>query len=491
MHKKNNFWFFIPLFSMIFFSCSRTTDSAPFQKTLPLPDSVQLAYQKMETIGFIHFTVNTFTDKEWGYGDEKPELFNPKKLDAEQWVRIAKAGGLKELILTAKHHDGFCLWPSAYTEHSIKNSPYKNGKGDLVREFVDACHKHGIKAGLYLSPWDRNHKDYGKPEYISFYRNQLIELLTNYGEISEIWFDGANGGDGFYGGANENRTIDRKTYYDWDSTFALVKKLQAGIMIFSDAGPDVHWIGNELGHAGLSFWSAINRNELTVGGSDQDYLNTGDPKGKDWVVGQCDVSIRPGWFYHKKEDSAVKTAQELIDIYYKSVGRNAVLLINLPPDRNGLIHPNDSASLIAFKNILDESFAVNLAENAETNASDFFNRNPLYKPQNILDQDINSFWAATTDTASIIVTLDSATGFNRIMLQEPIHFGQRISKFDITAEVDGKWIYLYEGTTIGYKRLIRIPECKTEKIRIRITESRDIPAISFFGIYKSSRNEQL
>ncbi len=489
MHKTNSFWHLILLSSMVFLSCDRSTKTTLFDKLLPLPDSTQLEYQKMETIGFIHFTINTFTDKEWGYGDENPEIFNPKKLDAAQWVRIAKAGGLKELILTAKHHDGFCLWPSAYTEHSIKNSPYKNGKGDLVQEFVDACRKYDIKAGLYLSPWDCNHKDYGKPEYISYYRNQLTELLTNYGEITEIWFDGANGGDGFYGGANENRTIDRKTYYDWDSTFKLVKKLQPGIMIFSDAGPDVHWIGNENGHAGESFWSSINRSELTIGGSDQNYLNTGDPNGKDWVVGQCDVSIRPGWFYHKKEDSAVKSPQELIDIYYKSVGRNAVLLINLPPDQNGLINPNDSASLIAFKNILDESFSENLAENAVVKASGFFNHDPFYKPENILDENTSSFWAAATDTASILITLDSATGFNRIILQEPIHFGQRISKFDIKAEVDGKWISLYEGTTIGYKQLIRLPECKTEKIQIRISETRAIPAISFFGIYKSSRNE--
>jgi alpha-L-fucosidase len=245
----------------------------------------------MEMIGFIHFSINTFTDKEWGYGDESPELFNPSSLDAEQWARAAKEAGMKQLILTAKHHDGFCLWPSAYTEHSVKNSPWKNGQGDLVKEFTEACRHHGLKAGLYLSPWDRNHKDYGTPEYLDYYRNQLTELLSNYGEISEIWFDGANGGDGYYGGANEIRKIDRGTYYDWDNTFNLVYSLQPEIIIFSDAGPGCRWIGNEHGIAGETNWSTINGDSLTIGGSDQAYLNTGDPNGPDWIPGECDVSI--------------------------------------------------------------------------------------------------------------------------------------------------------------------------------------------------------
>ena len=291
--------------SLFLFACQSITPPDLIPNTI-VPSQKLITYQQMELIGFIHFTVNTFTDKEWGYGDESPEIFNPRALDVEQWVKTAQAAGMKQLILTAKHHDGFCLWPSQFTEHSVKNSPYKNGNGDVVREFVAACKKYSLKAGLYLSPWDRNHKDYGTKAYITYYKNQLEELLTQYGEINEIWFDGANGGDGYYGGANEIRKIDRETYYGWEDIIAFVKNLQPNIKIFSDAGPDVHWIGNEKGFAGSTFWSTINTDSLTIGASKTDYLNTGDPKGTKWIVGQCDVSIRPGWFYHADQDSLVK-----------------------------------------------------------------------------------------------------------------------------------------------------------------------------------------
>jgi alpha-L-fucosidase len=330
----------IILFSLLIAGCGDQLTTGPV-----LPSAEQVLYQEMEMVGFIHFTVNTFTDREWGFGDEDPAIFNPAELDAEQWARVASDGGMKELILTAKHHDGFCLWPSAHTEHSVKNSPYKNGHGDIVREFVDACRKYGLKVGLYLSPWDRNHPDYGTPAYITYYRNQLRELLTGYGEINEIWFDGANGGTGWYGGANEERRIDRDTYYDWPGTIELVKSLQPGIKIFSDAGPDIRWVGNEKGHAGETFWSTISNENLVIGASDPAYLNMGDPRGDRWIIGQCDVSIRPGWFYHPDEDSLVKTPEQLMDIYYRSVGRNGVLLLNLPPDRRGLIHETDAANL--------------------------------------------------------------------------------------------------------------------------------------------------
>jgi alpha-L-fucosidase len=275
-----------------------TSNSQKFVPMEVVPSAEQYTYQQMEMVGFIHFTMNTFTDKEWGYGDEDPMMFNPTALDAEQWVIAAKNGGMKELILTAKHHDGFCLWPSAYTEHSVKNSPFRDGNGDLVREFVDACRKHGLKVGLYLSPWDRNHKDYGTDAYIKYYRNQLTELLTQYGEINEIWFDGANGGDGYYGGADEERRVEKETYYDWETTFKLVKELQPHVQVFSDAGPDLHWIGNEHGFAGETFWSTISDENLVIGGSETAYLNSGDPKGNKWIIGQCDVSNRPVWFYH-------------------------------------------------------------------------------------------------------------------------------------------------------------------------------------------------
>ena len=476
-----------------FYGCnSKTEIVADISPNQVIPSANQVVYQNKQQVGFIHFTVNTFTDKEWGYGDENPEIFNPEALDAEQWVLAAKAGGLTELILTAKHHDGFCLWPSEYTEHSVKNSPYKDGQGDIVRELVDACRKHGLEVGLYLSPWDRNHAAYGKPEYLTYYRNQLRELLTNYGEIKEIWFDGANGGDGYYGGANEERRIDKNTYYDWPNTVALVKELQPNILIFSDAGPDLRWVGNEHGFAGRTFWSTIESKDLVIGGSDPNYLNVGDPNGDKWIIGQCDVSIRPGWFYHESQDSLVKSPQQLIDIYYKSVGRNGVLLLNLPPDKRGLIHENDVANLKAFRQILDETFATNLARNASVSASSYRSNNEKFSADHIADDDQDSYWAAADDDQSVelIIELPDAVTFDRIMLQEPIAYGQRISRFHILVEnEEQEWLVVAEETTIGYKRLLRIDPVTTSRVKIRLLEANNTPAISNFGLFLSSKGE--
>lgn len=449
-----------------------------------VPSPQQLIYQKLELVGFIHFTVNTFTNKEWGYGDEDPTIFNPTELDAEQWVIAAKDGGMKELILTAKHHDGFCLWPSKYTEHSVKNSPYKDGQGDVVRDFVDACRKHGLKVGLYLSPWDRNHKDYGTPEYITYYRNQLRELLTEYGEINEIWFDGANGGDGYYGGANEVRQIDRDTYYDWENTIKLVKELQPDIKIFSDAGPDIRWVGNEHGYAGETFWSTISTDSVTIGNANTKYLNTGDPKGNKWVIGQCDVSIRPGWFYHPEQDSLVKTPEKLLEIYHKSVGRNGVLLLNLPPDRRGLIHETDVAYLKEFKSRVDEIFANNQAQGSAS-ATDVRLEHMQFDPGNVLDDDLESYWATNDDItqASITLELDQVVDFERIVIQEPIRFGQRVSRFQLFADQNGSWELLYEGTTIGYKRIIETGMISSDKVKLTILDALGPPAISNMEIY--------
>ncbi|MDX1942135.1 MAG: alpha-L-fucosidase [Saprospiraceae bacterium] len=470
------------LLAFLAFSCNK---SEIITSNPVVPSEGQLRYQEQELIGFIHFTINTFTDKEWGFGDESPALFNPSQLDVEQWVSVAKEAGLKQLILTAKHHDGFCLWPSSYTGHSIKKSPYKNGQGDIVKEFTEACKKYNIKAGLYLSPWDRNHAAYGTPEYIAYYRNQLTELLTNYGPIAEFWVDGANGGTGYYGGANEERVIDRKTYYDWDSTFQLAKKLQPDILIFSDAGPDIHWIGNEKGFAGETFWSMMDLNRVYIGTPETDYLNSGDPNGTSWVVGECDVSIRPGWFYHASQDDSVKTAQQLVDIYYKSVGRNGVLLLNTPPDQRGLFHEIDVKNLKEFRSILDETFSTNLAEGAKV----FDNTGK--GAHLILDKDFSTFWATKQNDrkADIIIELNKPTSFDRILLQEPIRYGQRISKFNIQGEVNGKWQDIISGTTIGYKRLLRIDPITISKIKIQILEANNTPALSNFGLYKASDRE--
>ncbi len=456
-----------------------------------VPSQEQTAYEDLELTGFIHFTMNTFTDKEWGYGDEAPALFNPTAMDAEQWARVARDAGMKQLILTAKHHDGFCLWPSRYTDHSIRNSPYKNGQGDIVREFTGACRKYGLKAGLYLSPWDRNHKDYGKPEYITYYRDQLRELLTGYGEISEIWFDGANGGSGYYGGANEERRIDKETYYDWDSTIRLVKELQPGVLIFSDAGPDIRWVGNERGFAGETFWSAIDRDRLGIGYSDPEYLNTGDPAGTHWISGECDVSIRPGWFYHPSEDSLVKPPHELVDIYYKSVGRNAVLLLNLPPDRRGLIHENDIIALSSFRKTLNATFRTNLALNAACIADQQWSEHKDHAAGNITDGDPETIWAGKEgmNTAEILIELGQEEVFDRIMIREPIRLGQRISRFEVSAWIDGAWFTVAEGTTIGRKRLLRIEPVTSSRLRLRILDALDTPLISEFGLFKASADE--
>lgn len=470
-------------------ACTRQPGDIPANKVIPTPQ--QIAYQKMELIGFVHFTVNTFTDREWGNGDESPDLFHPTALNTRQWARVAQESGLRQLILTAKHHDGFCLWPSQFGEHTVKQSPYKAGQGDVVREFVDACREYGLKAGLYLSPWDRNHAMYGSPEYLDYYRNQLSELLSNYGEISEIWFDGANGGTGYYGGAYEERRIDRETYYQWGQIFDLVKRLQPNILIFSDAGPDIRWIGNEHGFAGETNWSMIDAGKTVIGAADTKYLNSGDPNGTNWVVGECDVSIRPGWFYHQSQDSLVKTPQELVDIYYKSVGRNGLLLLNIPPDRRGLFHERDVQALKTFKSIIDETFQVNLAQGAQVTADNTRLQHRKFSPANIVDADPESYWAADdgVSQATLEIELPAEVLFDRIMIQEPIRFGQRISQFSVEAELDGTWQKFAEGTTVGYKRLLRIKPVKAGRIRLILAESNNVPAISNFGIFKASSAE--
>jgi len=294
----------------------------------PVPNENQMRWQEMEYYSFVHFSLNTYTDQSWGYGNEDVKLFNPEKAYCRQWARICKEAGMKGIIITAKHHCGFCLWPSKYTEYSVKNAPWKKGKGDMVREMADACKEYGLKLGIYLSPWDRNSKDYGKPEYITYFRNQLTELLTNYGEIFEVWFDGANGGDGYYGGANEIRKIDRTTYYDWKNTYAMIRKLQPNIVIWNDGGDrgDLRWVGTEEGYVGETNWSLLN----ATGDVPWNMLHYGVENGNSWVPAEVNTSIRPEWFYHPNEDSKVKTVPQLMDLYYNSIGRNGSMLLNFP-----------------------------------------------------------------------------------------------------------------------------------------------------------------
>lgn len=471
------------ILAIILQSCSSVKAPKPVG---PLPNANQMAWQEMEFYGFIHFSINTFSADEWGYGDKSPDLFNPSELDARQWARIAKEAGMKGLILTDKHHDGFCLWPSEYTDYSVKNSVWKNGKGDVVKELADACKEYGLKMGVYLSPWDRNHADYGKPEYIEYFRNQLTELLTNYGDIFEVWFDGANGGDGYYGGANEVRTVDKKSYYDWETTIALIRKLQPNAIIWSDNGPDARWVGNEHGFSYETTWSPLLRDSIYGGMPEYSKkYSMGQENGTHWVPAEADVSIRPGWYYHKSEDSKVKTLTQLLDIYYKSVGRNSTLLLNLPVDRRGLVHENDERQLKKLTAQLKEDFANNLALKSKTTADHVRGDVYKYNSDNAVDGDKNTYW--TTDDgitkASLTIDFEKPIVFNRFLVQEYIQLGQRVKQFSLEAEIDGKWETIDNQTTIGYKRILRLDDIKATKIRFNIEDAKASPLISNIAVY--------
>jgi alpha-L-fucosidase len=439
----------------------------------------------MEYYMFVHFTVNTFIDKEWGYGDESESVFNPSELDCRQWAGVAKEAGMKGIVITAKHHDGFCLWPSQFTEHSVKNSKWKDGKGDVLTELRKACDEYGLKMGVYLSPWDRNSQLYSTPEYIGYYRDQLRELLTKYGDIFEIWFDGANGGDGYYGGARERRTIDRKTYYDWPNTHKIVRELQPMAVMFSDAGPDVRWVGNENGRGSLTNWSLLKKDELYPGGDFAKILGEGHEDGNYWVPAEVDVSIRPGWFYHQRQDSMVRTPENLMELYYSSVGRNSNLLLNVPPDRRGLLHENDVKTLLDFKRLLDKEFVSDIAKGKKIYATS--TRGKKFAASFINDGNPETYWA-TNDyqtAADIIIDLGIETEVNRIILQEYIELGQRVQEFKVSAFANGGWTPVISGTTIGYKVIRKFPVIKTSKIKITISKSKACPVISNIELYRA------
>ena len=451
----------------------------------PVPTARQLRWQALEFYGFLHFTVNTFTDKEWGYGDEDPKVFDPTDFDADQIVRVAKDGGMKGLILTCKHHDGFCLWPSRYTEHSVKNSPWREGKGDVVKEVSEACRRHGLKFGVYLSPWDRNHKDYGRPEYLAYYRSQLRELLTNYGELFTVWFDGANGGDGFYGGAREMRRIDNRTYYDWPNTWSIVRELQPKASMFSDAGPDFRWVGNEAGVAGDPCWATLNLAGRVPGGTSAG-LNSGERPGTDWLPAECDVSIRPGWFYHANEDGRVKTPAQLLQIYYQSVGRGACLNLNLPPDRRGRIQERDAQALREMRRILAATFARDYARGAKLTASNIRGNAREFSPRQVADGRRETYWATDEGVTAPELVLDfgKPVTFNVVSLREHLPLGQRVEAFALDQWQEGRWREFARGTSIGNRRLVRAANyLVTDKVRLRITQAAVGPALAEVGIH--------
>lgn len=418
-----------------------------------VPSARQLRWHQHPTYAFLHFTINTFTDKEWGYGDEDPSVFAPEQFDPDAIVTALASAGMTGVILTCKHHDGFCLWPTRTTEHSVRSSKWRGGKADVVRDLSEAARRQGLQFGVYLSPWDRNNASYGSPKYIDVYREQLRELLTGYGPIFEVWHDGANGGDGFYGGAREKRLIDKRTYYDWPKTWDMVRSLQPDAVIFSDVGPDIRWVGNEKGFAGETCWAtydpvAPDGGPATPGLVKEKESTVGTRGGSRWLPAECDVSIRPGWFYHEKENSRVKTSRDLADLYYKSVGRGASFLLNVPPDRRGLLHENDVASLKGFGEWRRATFTINLAGGKGT-------------------------------------TVNVNKEFNVIEVKEDIRYGQRIDSIAIDAWQDNGWREIAQATSVGSCRLIRLPELiKANRARVRVLRSSAPPLISHFGLYK-------
>jgi alpha-L-fucosidase len=427
----------------------------------PVPTENQLWWQDLEMYAFIHYSMNTYTDQEWGFGNEDLQLFNPEDLDCRQWARVCKQAGMRGIIFTAKHHCGFCMWPSQYTEYSVKNTPWKQGKGDVVRELADACREEGLKFAVYLSPWDRNHPEYGRKEYVTYFRYQLRELLTNYGDIFEVWFDGANGGDGWYGGANETRTIDRTTYYEWPETYRMIRLLQPHCLIWNDGSDrgDLRWVGTEAGNVGETNWSLLNKDgEVTW-----NMLHYGLEDGDSWVPGETNTSIRPGWFYHETENAHVKSLSKLMDTYYKSVGRNSTLLLNFPIAPNGRIHPIDSLRGIAFNKMIHEVFKTDLAANAKKH----------------------------TKKNETIIDFGKPTAFNRFVAEEDIRYGQRVKKFSLEAEINGKWQPLKDAlveqgdglTTIGHRRIICFPTVNATRLRLTILDAKCQPVIKRTSVY--------
>jgi alpha-L-fucosidase len=469
-----------------------TSPGAVVQKAASVvPSPRQLRWQQLERTGFIHFGMNTFTNKEWGDGTESPTLFNPTALDARQWVRACKEGGIKQVIITAKHHDGFCLWPSKFTKHSVQSSPWKGGKGDVVKEVSDACREQGVGFGVYLSPWDRNSPYFGdSAKYNNYFVNQLTELLSNYGRVDEVWFDGANG---------EGPT-GRKQVYDFSRWYALIRKLQPTATI-AVMGPDVRWVGTESGYGRETEWSVLPtdaQQQANVAANSQkevafapknhmedDLGSRAKLQGAQalvWYPAEIDVSIRPGWFYHPAEDAQVKTPAQLLDIYNSSVGRNGVLLLNIPPDKRGLLAQPDIASLKGFSSLLAKTYATNLLKGSKAQGAN------ASQAAALLDNNYNTYWMAAgrDTTATLSFALPAPQQFDVLQLQENITVGQRIERFVLEYKSGAEWKPIVAGTTVGYKRILTFAPVQAQYVRLRITSSRLSPTLSALGLYKQA-----
>ncbi|MBR4130556.1 MAG: alpha-L-fucosidase [Bacteroidaceae bacterium] len=459
------------------FAGKKSNAPAPFG---PVPTARQLAWHDMQMYAFIHFTTTTYRDVEWGYGDASPDEFMPTKFNPRQWVEVLKAAGMKGVVLTAKHHDGFCLWPSQLTDYSVVHSPWLDGKGDVVGSLAAEAKRAGLKFGVYLSPWDRHDMRYGSPAYIDYFRGQLKELLIGYGPIFEVWQDGANGGDGYYGGLREKRTIDNKTYYDWATTDSLIRQWQPMACIFSDGGPDARWCGNEKGSVGDPNWATLNRNNYAPGNAKNYGLQHGDVGGTHWIPAEVDVSIRPGWFYHQSEDDKVKTVEQLMDIYYTSVGRGANLILNVPPTKEGLVHPIDSARLVAFGEALQREFSRPLKAKA-IKSWKATNERKGFAASNVSKSGRKTYWATDDDVreATLTMTLKKPVSLYRLRLCEPIQLGQRIESFQVEALTkEGEWEGIATGTTIGPQRLLRLPEKEVQALRVTVNSASSCPLLS-------------
>ncbi|MBR4390975.1 MAG: alpha-L-fucosidase [Bacteroidales bacterium] len=454
----------------------------------PVPSQQQLAWHRMETYAFIHFGLNTFNDMEWGYGDTPASTFNPTNLDCEQWVKTLKACGMKGVILTAKHHDGFCLWPTETTDYCVKNSPYKNGQGDVVGELCEACRKHGLKFGLYLSPWDRHQSEYGREGYVAIYHQQIEELAERYAPFFEFWFDGANGGDGWYGGALEKRSIVAETYYDYARARDIIWKYSPDAMIFGGTVPTLRWIGNEEGKADATQWCLYSNDFQLL--NDTKLLSTGFPDGEAWLPAEVDVSIRPGWFYHEREDSLVKTPSELMDLYCHSVGRNANLLLNFSVNKEGRIPSMDSANAVTWHKQLQSAFSDDLLQGSTVSANS--TRGKRFGAANVLVDTPDQYWATEDGItkAELVFTFPKPTSMDAIVLQEYIPLGQQVKSFSISYMANGQWLSVDTDetmTTIGYKRIIRFQTITSDQLRLRFNVEKGTLCLGRVSAFLSRR----
>jgi alpha-L-fucosidase len=460
----------------------------------PIPTKAQLNWHNIEVYGLIHFTPTTYQNKEWGFGDASPEIFNPNHFNPDQLMKAAKSAGMKGMVLVAKHHDGFCLWPTATTSYNISKSPWRDGKGDMVAEYEASARKFDLQFGIYVSAWDRNHPEYGQPAYAEAYRTQLKELYTGYGPLFISWHDGANGGDGYYNGQPGERKIDRSTYYEWqEKTWKLTRELQPGAVIFSDIGPDVRWVGNEKGIAPFTSWSTFtpigpDGGIPAPGFVDETYLGPGQRQGLHWIPAECDVPLRPGWFYHPEQDGQVKSPQQLFDLYLQSVGRGAALNLGLAPTTRGDLHPNDVAALEGFGEKIRNTFSINLADGARIVASNVRGDLIDYSTEHLLSNSPNQYWATDDEVteATLEIMLPKTQLFDLIQLQEYIPLGQRIDQVEISHLKEGKWVSIAQVESIGAKRIIRLEEpIHTDQLKIKLKAPVAL-TLSGFGLFREA-----